>query len=90
MNTPPNTATHQSTQSGTDAPAEPRGNRRRPVGLIHDVERVAQGLIESSPGDLVELTDGFVIEIDEWHGDDVVAADDADLRKSVLRSELHL
>jgi hypothetical protein len=47
-------------------------------------------LIESSSGDLVELTDRFVVEVDEWDGDDIVAADDADLGKSVLRTELDL
>jgi hypothetical protein len=30
-------------------------------------------LIESSSGDLVELTDRFVVEVDEWDGDDIVA-----------------
>lgn len=62
---------------------------RAQPGSVHDVQRIAQGLIESSSGDLVELTDRFVIEVDEWDSDDVVAIDDADLGKSVLRSELH-
>ena len=74
---------------GTYAPVDPLGNRRLYAGSVHDVERVAQSLIESSSGDLVELTDRFVIEVAEWDGDDVVAADDAHLGKSVLGPELH-
>ena len=57
---------------------------------VHDVEGVAQGLIQSSSRVLVELTDGFAIEVVEWDRDDVVAADDARLREPVLGTELDL
>ena len=42
-----------------------RKSRPEP-GSVHDVERVAQGLIESGSGDLVEVADWFVVEIVEW------------------------
>jgi hypothetical protein len=57
-------------------------------GSIRDVQRVAQGLIESSSGGLVEVADRFVVEVVERDGDDVVAADDTRLGKSVLAAEL--
>ncbi len=57
-------------------------------GSVQDVQRVTQGLIESSSGDLIEVADRLVVEVVEWDGDDVVAADDTGLGKSVLGAEL--
>ena len=66
----------------------PLGYRGPELRSVHDVECVAEGLIGSSSGDLVEVADRFVIEIDLRHGDHVVAADDTRLGKSVLGAEL--
>jgi hypothetical protein len=55
---------------------------------VHDVERVAQGLVESSSGDLVEVTDWFVVEVVASDRDDVVAADDARFGESLLGADL--
>lgn len=55
---------------------------------VHDVEGVTQGVIQSSSRDLVQVTDGFVIEVVEWDRDDVVAADDTRLGEPVLGTEL--
>ena len=74
---------------GTGALGMPLGYRGPELRSVHDVECVAEGLIESSSGDLVEVADRFVIEIDLRHGDHVVAADDTRLGKSVLGSEFH-
>ena len=45
-------------------------------------------MIESSTGHLVEMADRFIVEVIERDGDDVVAADDTRLGKSVLGAEL--
>ncbi len=57
---------------------------------VHDVERVAQGLVEPGPGELVEMPDRLIVEVNDRDGDDVVAADDACFRKAVLRSKQYL
>ena len=64
-----------------------RESRPQP-GSVHDVQRVAQGLIESSSRDFIEVANRFVVEVVERDGDDVVAADDTRLGKAVLGAEL--
>lgn len=64
------------------------GLPRPQPGSVHDVQRVAQGLIESSSGDLIEAANRFVVEVVERDADHVVAADDTRLGKSVLGAEL--
>lgn len=58
-------------------------------GSVHDVERVAQGLIESGPRDFVEMADGLGVEIVEPDRDEAVAVDDACLGEAVLGAELY-
>jgi len=59
-------------------------------GSVHDVERVAQRLVESCTSDLVEVANRFVVQVVERDRDDVVAADDARLWQAVLGTELDL
>jgi hypothetical protein len=62
------------------------GSARRSV---HAVERVAQGFVETSPRDLVEVADGLAVEISERDRDDVVAADGARFREAIPDAEFH-
>ena len=67
------------------------GNRSETAtqpGSVHDVQRIPQGLINSRSRELVEVADWFVVEVVDRDGDDVVAADDTHLGKSVLGAEL--
>ncbi len=55
---------------------------------VHDVERVSQGLIESSSRGFVKVPNRFAVEIVDWDRDDVVAVDDARFGESVLGAEV--
>lgn len=54
---------------------------------VHDVERVAQRLVEPGPCDVVKTTYGLVVEIVEGNRDDVVATDDTRFGEAVLGTQ---
>ena len=57
---------------------------------VEDVECVSQGSIEFGPLDLVELSHRLPVERLDGNSDDVVAADDARLRKAFVRPDRDL
>lgn len=67
---------------------------RRPLVIIgrseHDVERVAQRLVEPGACDVVKPTHRRVVQIVERDRDDVVATDDTWFGKTMLGVQLHL
>lgn len=54
---------------------------------VHDVERVAQRLVEPGACDVVKTTYGLVVEIVEGNRDDVVATDDTRFGEAVLGTQ---
>ena len=57
---------------------------------VDDVQCESQSNVEFGPCDLIEVTDGFSIEIFDRHGDDVVAVDDASFGQSLLGTDFDL
>lgn len=57
---------------------------------VDDVERVAQGFVEASSRDFVEVADGMLVQVFEMHRDHVVAADDACFGQAMFDAEFHL
>ena len=50
---------------------------------VLNVEGVPQGPVETDPAVEVEMTNGFWVEEPDRNGDQVVAADDAPIRKAL-------
>lgn len=60
------------------------------VPSVHDVQCESQSTVEFGPCHLIEVADGFSIDIFDRYGDDVVATDDASLGQSLLGTDLDL